>query len=68
MEAGNLKEWLRVNEFKINIALLAISAAIFVVAMLFNNGLLAGAGLLAVIFFVTYSIFAYVRVNGLGPE
>lgn len=68
MIATSLKEWLKVNELKINIVLLVLSVLILVVGILLNSGVAAGIGLLAVIFFAIYSIYGYVHVNGLGPE
>ena len=62
------KEWLKSNEFKINAVLLVASLLIAIIGFVFNIGMIAGLGVLACIFFITYTIYGYVRVNGFGPE
>lgn len=68
MGLAKAKEWLKSNEFKINAVLVVISLIIIAIGMLCNIGLAAGLGILLFIFFVTYTIYGYVRVNDLGPE
>jgi len=48
--------------------LLVASLLIAIIGFVFNIGMIAGLGVLACIFFITYTIYGYVRVNGLGPE
>ncbi|WP_400153835.1 hypothetical protein [Candidatus Methanomassiliicoccus intestinalis] len=68
MSDMSAKEWLKSNEFKINAVLLVPSLLIAIIGFVFNIGMIAGLGVLACIFFITYTIYGYVRVNGLGPE
>lgn len=68
MHRMSAKEWLKSNEFKINAALLLISFIIAVAGFILNIGVMAGLGVLACIFFITYTVYGYVRVNSLGPE
>lgn len=68
MRCMSAKEWLKSNEFKINAALLLISFIVTVAGFILNIGVMAGLGVLACIFFITYTIYGYVRVNSLGPE
>lgn len=68
MTGMSAKEWLKSNEFKINAALLLISLIVVAAGFILNIGVIAGLGVLACIFFITYTIYGYVRVNALGPE
>ena len=65
MEAGveRKKPWWRRYEFKFNIAMAVVSLILFIAGILTNTAVLAGPGLILLIFFCTYAVYAHARRN-----
>lgn len=63
MEAseGPKRPWWRRYELKFNLAGAVVALVIFMAGLLTNTALLAGPGLLLLIFFCVYSAYAYAR-------
>lgn len=55
------RPWWRRYELKFNLAMTAVSLVIFAAGIVTNTAVLAGPGLLLLIFFCVYSVYAYVR-------
>lgn len=55
------RSWWRAHELRINIILALASLFMLSVGVVLGNGLLAGLSLLLLIFFATYTVYAYVR-------
>jgi hypothetical protein len=53
--------WWRAHELRINIVLMLASLFMLSVGLVLNIGLIAGPSLLLLIFFATYTVYAYYR-------
>jgi hypothetical protein len=58
--------WFRANELKINLVLAAGSLLALIIGVITHQGFIAGLALLVLIFFATYSIYAYFRQDLVG--
>ncbi len=56
--------WWKANELRINIVLMLASLFMLSVGVALNIGLIAGPSLLLLIFFATYTAYAYFRRDG----
>jgi hypothetical protein len=53
--------WWKAHELRINIVLMLASLFMLSVGIVLSIGLIAGLSLLLLIFFATYTVYAYVR-------
>jgi ABC-type nickel/cobalt efflux system permease component RcnA len=55
--------WWKANELRINLIAALICLVLLAVGILLNLGVMAGISFLLLIFFATYTVYAYVRRN-----
>ena len=53
--------WWRAHELRINLALVVVLLVLLIVGIVLNEGIIAGPSFLLLIFFLTYSLYAYLR-------
>lgn len=60
---GPRPKWWKRYELPVNLALAVFFLAVLVTGILLDNGVVAGTGLILLIFFSVYSMYGYVRRN-----